>query len=132
MNFCALDNKMTEGLEALNFIISQLVAPLQAVFPILNKLPLEVNRKLDRSFNKLEQIIFDIIEKAKEKKNIEGEYYNVVDHIVAIAGDTLSKKSIRDNMLLFYFAGYETTASVITSTLYFLAKYPDLQKKSTR
>jgi len=74
------------------------------------------------------------VEKSKEKRNSNtnnGEFFNVVDHI--IAGDTegnLTKTSLRDNMLLFYFAGYETTSSALTSTLYFLAKYPDLQKKS--
>jgi len=131
--FNALDNQMTAAFDAIAFIVSRLAAPLQIIFPFLNKLPTEANKKLDKSFEKIEQILFDIVEKSKERRNSDthsGEYFNVVDHIIAddVEG-TLTKKSLRDNMLLFYFGGYETTSAALTSTLYFLAKYPDLQKK---
>jgi len=41
----------------------------------------------------------------------------------------LSKQAIRDNILIFFIAGHETTATVLQYVLYYLALNPHLQEK---
>ncbi|KAI9295116.1 cytochrome P450 [Neoconidiobolus thromboides FSU 785] len=43
--------------------------------------------------------------------------------------DGLNNKELMDNILGFFLAGHETTACVLGVTLFFLAKYPEIQEK---
>ncbi|KAL9649888.1 hypothetical protein ABK040_011361 [Willaertia magna] len=43
--------------------------------------------------------------------------------------ERLSLEELRDNIILFFIAGHETTANALSSALFCLAKYPDVQEK---
>jgi len=44
-------------------------------------------------------------------------------------GAALNYEQIVDNMKVFYFAGHETTATLITATFYYLMRNPEITKK---
>lgn len=44
-------------------------------------------------------------------------------------GQALSDKEIRDEMIIFLFAGHDTTATTLTYTLWALGRHPDLQER---
>ncbi|KAJ5674272.1 hypothetical protein N7462_009711 [Penicillium macrosclerotiorum] len=58
-------------------------------------------------------------------KNL-GNRYNFLD---ALAADTQDPKVLRDNVLNLLLAGRDTTASLLSSTFYFLARHPNVWRK---
>ncbi|KAI9293771.1 cytochrome P450, partial [Neoconidiobolus thromboides FSU 785] len=46
--------------------------------------------------------------------------------------DSLTNEEILNNLTIFFVAGHDTTANTFTSTLYFLAKYQDIQEKARK
>jgi len=42
----------------------------------------------------------------------------------------MTTQELRDNISIFFLAGHDTTSSAISFVLYFLAKYPEIQKKA--
>ena len=42
------------------------------------------------------------------------------------AGDQISSKQLRDDLMTMLVAGHETTAAVLTWTLYLLSQHPDI------
>lgn len=55
-----------------------------------------------------------------EKKESDGRYI----FLQALAADTEDPKMLRDNMLNILLAGRDTTASLLSSTFYYLARHP--------
>ncbi|MGO8850063.1 cytochrome P450 [Mycobacterium sp.] len=45
-------------------------------------------------------------------------------------GQSLSDKAIRDEMIIFLFAGHDTTATTLTYALWALGRHPDLQERA--
>ncbi|KAK4879444.1 hypothetical protein RN001_007590 [Aquatica leii] len=84
-----------------------------------------------------------ISSRKKEIKNSSNLFYLTIDNIgmkkklsfldtllnQQIECNSLTDKEIRDEVLTFMFAGYETTASTISFTLYNLAQHPNIQEK---
>jgi beta-ring hydroxylase len=42
-----------------------------------------------------------------------------------VAGDEISSKQLRDDLMTMLIAGHETTAAVLTWTMYLLAQHPE-------
>ncbi|KAJ0422640.1 cytochrome P450 [Aspergillus carlsbadensis] len=67
--------------------------------------------------------------KNAEKNGIEGGRYVFAE---ALAADNDNPKVLRDNMLNILLAGRDTTASLLSSTLWFLARHQDVWEKLHR
>ncbi len=46
-------------------------------------------------------------------------------HFLLASGDEISSKQLRDDLMTMLIAGHETTAAVLTWTLYTLAQHPE-------
>ncbi|KAH8822870.1 cytochrome P450 [Flagelloscypha sp. PMI_526] len=46
-----------------------------------------------------------------------------------ISDSTISETELRDNMVLLFIAGHDTSAGAISTLVYFLARYPDIQER---
>lgn len=57
-----------------------------------------------------------------EKKNVDGRYI----FLEALAADTDDPKILRDNMLNILLAGRDTTASLLSSTFFYLSRHPNV------
>jgi len=72
------------------------------------------------------------VEKAKKDQENGLETHTILDHILSISkgnNSLLTPEETRQNLFLFFFAGHETTASTLTSIVYFLSKHPECQLK---
>ncbi|KXN66522.1 cytochrome P450 [Conidiobolus coronatus NRRL 28638] len=109
--------------------------PLYSVFPFLDNLPYfkrpEVSKKLDAYHEFIEGII-----KLKEKEIVEGKENNsknlvssLIQSNIKLGDDKLSNDEIRDDLSIFIIAGHDTTSNTLISTLYYLARYPQVQDK---
>ncbi|KAJ9490202.1 hypothetical protein VN97_g3076 [Penicillium thymicola] len=63
-----------------------------------------------------------------EKKNIDGRYI----FLEALAADSDDPKILRDNMLNILLAGRDTTASLLSSTFFYLSRHPNVWNRLRR
>lgn len=69
----------------------------------------------------------------KEDKEWEEEFLNERDpsilHFLVASGDDISSKQLRDDLMTLLIAGHETTAAVLTWTVYCLSQHPDIMAR---
>jgi cytochrome P450 len=110
-----------------NIPISKYVVPRQIQF---NKDIKVINQCLD-----------DLIERAKSSRRVDDiealqsrDYSQVQDasllrFLVDMRDADLEQKQLRDDLMTMLIAGHETTAAVLTWTIYLLATHPEIQEK---
>lgn len=110
---------------------------------ILSKLPLESINKIYASIDKMDQLVFSLINHAKLKKENATIDRHISDDTIdrptvldLMLGSTeeetgrqMTDKELRDNIIIFFLAGHETTAAVLASTMFCLAKNKNAQEK---
>ncbi|KAI9291951.1 cytochrome P450 [Neoconidiobolus thromboides FSU 785] len=103
------------------------------VFPIL-ELIIPARKKVHQATEEFKTFLLSIIE--TKKKEVESG--DVKDDIVSLmvkssldsSENGLSSTEILYNLSIFFAAGHDTTANTLTSTIYFLSKHKDIQKKA--
>ncbi|KXN66524.1 cytochrome P450, partial [Conidiobolus coronatus NRRL 28638] len=110
----------------------------KAIFDInfdVDDLKLFRRTELDNKLNEYLDFVQSIINKKKEELQIDSEKSgdNLVSAFLKSNEKTddqkLTMEEIRDNLLVFIIAGHDTTSNALTSTLYYLARYPEIQDK---
>ncbi|PYZ97588.1 cytochrome P450 [Alteribacter lacisalsi] len=91
-------------------------------------IPVRDNRRLKGAVQELDRVIYRIIEKRKQS----GDNYEDLLGILMQAsegGKGLTDRQLRDELMTIFLAGHETTANLLTWTLYLLGQHPEEQKK---
>ncbi|GBB99562.1 hypothetical protein RclHR1_03560017 [Rhizophagus clarus] len=119
------------------FLISTVESVYRIVFPWINKLPTEHNRKFRQAIKEFDGFIFNIIEtKRNEINNKKIADNGRVDLLTSMLksseqeGIHADTKQLRDEMVTFFVAGHDTTSMSLSTALYYLAKYPEMQEKA--
>lgn len=97
------------------FIISIVESPLRIIFPFINKLPLESNKKFLVAIEEFDNFIFEIIEKRKVeiKNNKINNKENNIDLLSKMLelgeqeGIDTNNKQLRDEMVNNFVAGHD-------------------------
>ncbi len=84
------------------------------------------DKKTKQALNRLNEIILSIRNNAKEKPESIGFVLNILEQ--AKEKNIITDQQVRDEMMNFIFAGFDTTASALTWTLYCIAKHKNYQK----
>lgn len=92
-------------------------------------LPLPGNTKLKKSIEKLDQIIYDIIEQRNNETHDYGDLLSMLMLARDDDGTGMSREQLRDEVMTIFLAGHETTANVLSWTIYLLAQHPDVEEK---
>lgn len=155
-NLDALKNpESNTWLKHYNTFMQEIFNPIYFIFPILEKLNFgQRKEKLVGANDGLNDIFFQMIDKRRQEMNHlkeqiqEGDVAKTAEPIKDLlalmiqAGDnaesvdeghggpsaSLSPEEIRNNLMIFFIAGHETTANSLASTLYFLAVHPEIQE----
>ncbi|WP_326499098.1 cytochrome P450 [Methylomicrobium sp. Wu6] len=92
--------------------------------------PTRRNREFKRALATLDQIIYGMID---ERKANPGQYNDLLHLLLSStdpeAGTGMSRRQLRDEVITLFVAGHETSANVLTWTLYYLARYPEAMTK---
>ncbi|CAG8748001.1 12219_t:CDS:2, partial [Funneliformis caledonium] len=109
----------------------------QIIFPWLIKLPTAQNRKFFEANKEFNEFISDIIKTRRDEVENQNGYNNGrVDLLTSMLelsnqeGIHTDSKQLRDEMVGFFVAGHDTTSMALSSSLYFLAKYPEMQERA--
>jgi len=127
-----------ELINAFNTSIKALIkVQMLSFIPFVKYLPNSIKMpSAIRSANEIfEKWVKKVIKIAEEEPNSEKSKYCLTHLLLAArdedTGESLSFQEIRDNIALFFFAGHETTATLITYGLYYLTQNMEVQKKTS-
>ncbi len=95
----------------------------------LEKLPLPSNRKFERARDRLDTLIYRIIEQRRVDGKDHGDLLSMLLSVQDSEGDGggMTDRQLRDELLTLFLAGHETTANALTWTWYLLSQYPEVE-----
>ena len=104
---------------------SRLSSPLAK---ILQKLP--TNKKYDLALKRIDKMMYELIESRRSQgNNDEGDLLSMLLSAKDETGTGMSDTQLRDEVLILFAAGHETTANALTWTWYLLSQNPTVEKK---
>ncbi|PSP77733.1 cytochrome P450 [Halobacteriales archaeon QS_1_68_20] len=112
----------------LGYAIEDLFAkfePSKMVFPYW--VPTPTNIRLKRAKKRLENSLDDMIERRRAADDLGEDLLSRL--IDANAGDMMTDREMKDEMINMVLAGHETTGLVLTYTLYLLSEHPEIRRE---
>jgi len=100
-------------------------------FELLQKLPLPQLRRFDTAREKLDRIIYRLIEDRRRSCIDRGDLLSMLLLAQDEEGDgsRMTDKQLRDELLTIFLAGHETTANALTWTWYLLSQHEAVEKR---
>ncbi|KAJ1891377.1 hypothetical protein LPJ66_006954 [Kickxella alabastrina] len=151
-SFDALRNPGNNKTAMYDSLVDAIVDPVYSILPWLDKFPMGEHTKQWKALDKYRAFIEGMIdEKFAELENnpalTEEEHNNanlltllLESYIMTKSGKMLdergkpiiplTKEELRDNISLFYIAGYDTTANSLSYVMMELARHPEIQQKA--
>ncbi|WP_354669982.1 cytochrome P450 [Paenibacillus sp. BSR1-1] len=88
----------------------------------------QFNRDIQYMFSLVDQIIEE--RKSSEDHDAEDLLSRMLNSADPVTGEKLSDENIRYQIITFLIAGHETTSGLLSFTLYFLMKHPEILEKA--
>jgi cytochrome P450 len=100
-------------------------------FEFLQKLPLPQLRRFDNAREKLDRIMYRLIEDRRRSGVDRGDLLSMLLLAQDEEGDgsRMTDQQLRDELLTIFLAGHETTANALTWTWYLLSQHEQVEKK---
>ncbi|KAF9464281.1 cytochrome P450 [Collybia nuda] len=120
-NFRAIEDDHSPFVKQYNEVMDAISNPLFIVFPKLeNWFP---RKKIIANIDSLVSKFQGILNHKKENKGND-----MLTYMLEEPG--MTDEEYRDNMVVFFIAGHDTTAGAMSSLVYYLAKQPELQERA--
>jgi cytochrome P450 len=107
----------------LRYAIKSIVNPL--TLPLY--VPTPANQKFKRALGTIDDVIYGIID---QRRTAPSGQNDLLDMLLKArddsSGEKMTDKQIRDEVITIFSAGHETTANLLSWTLYLLARHPDI------
>jgi cytochrome P450 len=124
-----MDRDFTSASHALVALLEYTAATSTGLIDIPLFVPTPANRRLKEAKAELREFLMGVIRKRRE----EGLRNDLLSMLMtakdADTGEVMTDEQLHDEALIIFFAGHETTASLLTWTWYLLSKHPDVEKK---
>ena len=92
-------------------------------------IPTQANRQFKAAQKLLNGIIYEIIGQRRSQATAHSDLLAMLLNASDDNGNLMSDRQIRDEVITIFTAGHETTANLLTWTLYLLARHPDVLAK---
>ena len=89
--------------------------------------PTPTNLRLRRASRRMDQLILGIIEARKRSPDARDDLLSLLIRARDEAGGAMSDRQVRDEAVILFLAGHETTALALTYALFLLATHPAAQ-----
>ena len=122
---------VAEVAQCLDVVMERFANPLFLAAPALTKLPLPVNRRFERVAPRLDGIVRGFIEK-RRSLGTSPDHHDLLAMLLEARdedGSSMDDQQIRDEVLILFLAGHETTALSLSWTLYELSLNPGVERK---
>jgi cytochrome P450 len=91
--------------------------------------PTAANRRLRATKHRIDTLILGIIEARKASHETRDDLLSLLIHARDEAGGQMTDAQVRDEAIVLFLAGHETTALALTYALYLLATHPESQAR---
>ncbi|MGW2819003.1 cytochrome P450 [Streptomyces sp. NPDC001415] len=122
----------TRALADLNTVVHSLSVQMALPTP-LNRLPTPGNRRYHRARARLPRTLHRIVTERRATGIDHGDLLSMLlaahDPDSGPAGQTLTDAEITDQIITFFLAATETTASALASALYLLGQHPEIEAR---
>ena len=92
--------------------------------------PTPANKKFKVALGIIDDVIYGIID---QRRNASSAHNDLLDMLIKArddsSGEKMTDRQIRDEVITIFSAGHETTANLLSWTLYLLARHPDVLAK---
>lgn len=95
-------------------------------------IPTPSNRRYKQSLQAIDNYIYGIIRERKQQAPGEDLLSLLMQARDEDTGEVMDDEQLRDEVLITFFAGHETTAQLLSWTWYLLSKHPHVQEKLHR
>ncbi len=110
----------------LRYAAETIVNPL--MFPLY--IPTPANQKFKQALGIIDELIYGII---NERRATPSTHNDLLDMLLKASddntGEKMTDRQLRDEVITIFGAGHETTANLLSWTLYLLARHPDVLAK---
>jgi cytochrome P450 len=119
----------SDGGQALSYVLQYASTRTMSFIDPPLWVPTPMNRKLNTALSKIDSLIYGII--AERRKNPDPNYLLtlLMQSKDEETGEFMDEKQVRDEALITFFAGHETTAQLLTWTWYMLARKFEVEEK---
>lgn len=94
---------------------------------VLEKLP--SNRKYTRAIEQIDSLVYRMIEERRKTGHDAGDLLSMLLSTRDPDGQPMSDKQVRDEALILFAAGHETTANALSWTWYLVSQHPEVEQK---
>lgn len=117
--------------EALTTILEMFNLMLMPFSELLEKLPFPAVRRFNKSKERLDKIIYRIIEERRQSGEDRGDLLSMLILATDTEGDGkgMTDEQLRDEAMTIFLAGHETTANAMTWTWYLLSQHEEVETK---
>jgi cytochrome P450 len=116
--------------DLLKTLLSEAEHRITSPFPLPLWIPTSRNLKVRRATQTLDQIIFKLIQERKQTQSAPHDLLNAyMTTPDEETGKVMSDQQLRDELVTIILAGHETTAIILTFTIYLLAKFPETLRR---
>ena len=125
-----VDDETDEVGEAMTSLINMFNFLVLPFSELLEKLPLPQTKRLHRSRETLDRVIYSIIDERRKSGEDNGDLLSML--LLAQDeddGEAMTDKQVRDEALTLFMAGHETTANAMTFTWYLLSQNEEKREK---
>ena len=115
----------------IDVVMERFANPLFLTIPALGELPLPVNRRFREVAPRLDRIVRGFIE-ARRKAGTSAGSHDLLAMLLEARDDdgtAMSDQQIRDEVLVLFLAGHETTAVSLSWTLWELGENPEVEER---
>ena len=91
--------------------------------------PTPTNRRLRRTKHRIDALILGIIDARKQSQATRDDLLSTLIRARDEAGGQMTDDQVRDEAIILFLAGHETTALALTYALYLLATHPEQQAR---
>jgi cytochrome P450 len=124
-----IGDDFAEAAEALTFILDYAAQRTVSLIDPPLFVPTPTNRRFKDSLDTIDAFLHGII--AERRQQPPGD--DLLSTLMTVrdeeTGETMSGQQLRDEVLITFFAGHETTAQLLTWAWYLLAKHPEVEER---
>ena len=129
------DTETEAEAEQVRQAVSEIMLPFNRLMVpfagLLERLPLRTNRQFAQARNRLDSIIYRIIEDRRRSGEDRGDLLSMLLAAQDEEGDggQMTDLQLRDEAITIFLAGHETTANALTWTWYLLSENPEAESR---
>lgn len=115
--------------ESITFILEFASKSFTRLIDLPPWVPSSLNRKLSQALKVLDEFLYGIIEERRKQPPGDDLLSQLMQARDPETGEMMNDTQLRDEVLIIFFAGHETTASLLTWTWYLLSQHLEVEAR---